>query len=53
MMARKINAGVVALGESVRLVAVGGLIDPILFTWYELTYDAMLEEFFRGGDPEP
>ena len=38
---RRINAGVVTLGESLRLVVAGGLIDPKLF--YELSYDAMLQ----------
>ena len=42
-----INAGVVTLGESLRLVAAGGLIDPKLYTRYELTYDADVTTFFR------
>ena len=37
-----INAGVITLGESPRLVAAGGLVDPKLYTKYELTYDPML-----------
>ena len=39
-----ISGGVVTLGESLRLVAAGGFIDPKLYTRYELTYDAMIQQ---------
>ena len=39
-----INAGVVTPGESLRLVAAGGLMDAKRHTGCELTYDAILQQ---------
>ena len=44
------NAGVVTLGESLRLVATEGLVDPKVYTWCELTYDVMLQRMSRVSD---